>query len=220
MRYRTLCFVMGPMLLIVSGCNVDPDNGGSAQPIIAISNKISSLPAGASYEFNLVEGRDQEFEVRVEGQGTIVSSGLTATYIAPPEVPSPASVTVFVTPINPKGVSDSDTFTITRASGPVVSISPAAFSVYSQLEIPVTLHIAVTQDSAADLLTIGMPNCTEACGSFGAISGTPGSGAYTVEYHPPIGAPQVPEQQIEVTSSLVGATAGVGFVTIIDYWGY
>lgn len=220
MSYRALFSIIGLMLLIVPGCNVDPDNGGSPQAANIISNKISSLPVGQSYEFNLAGEPDQEFEVRLAGQGTIVLSGQTATYIAPPEVPSPASVTVTVTRVNPKGASDLDTFTIIPASGPVVSISPAAFSVESQLEIPVTLHIAVTQDSAADLLTIGMPNCTEACGSFGPISGTPGGGAYTVEYHPPIGAPQVPEQQIEVTSSLAGATAGLAIVTIIDYWGY
>ena len=106
--------------LTLSGC------GGGKTTIVQITNKITSLPAGQTYQFTANVQHDQKAGVTLSlsGAGTLVLTGSTATYLAPPAPPTPNSVTVTVTAANGSGVSDSDTFSITPATGPVVSISP------------------------------------------------------------------------------------------------
>src|SRR5438270_8625709 len=62
----------------------------------------------------------------------------------------------------------------------------------------VPLHISVTNDLPSDVLSASFassPACGgNPCGSFGAITGTPGSGSYTVQYTPPARIQQVTSQ--------------------------
>jgi hypothetical protein len=218
-RWRSLACILSAVLLIVllalvAGC------GKGKTTIVQITNKITSLPAGQTYQFTADVEHDQQMGVKLSltGAGTLVLTGETATYLAPPAPPTPNSVTVTVTAGNGSGVSDSDTFTITSAAGPVVSISPTQPTVSVSAGTPVTLNIAVTQDDPSDLLTAGVSSSStcggDICGSFGAISGTAGSGVYTVQFYPPSSVTTSTLQTINVISSLSDSTMGTAFVII------
>ncbi len=194
------------LFLILTSC-------GGKSTIVQITNKISSLPAGQTYTFtaDIEHAHKQAPTVSLTGAGTLVVTNDTGIYLAPPAPPTPNSVTVTVT-VN--GTSDSDTFTITPAAGPVVSISPIQPTVSVSAGSPVTLNIAVTEDSESDTLT---PSCAiggSVCGTFGTITGTPGSGSYTVDLYPPSSVPSTALQIINVTSSISSSTMGTAFVTI------
>jgi hypothetical protein len=183
--------------------------------IVQITNKITSLPAGQTYTFtaNIEHAHQQAPTVSLTGAGTLVLSNDTGIYLAPPAVPTPNSVTVSVT-VN--GVSDSDTFAITAAAGPVVSISPTQPTVSVSAGTPVTLNIAVTDDDPSDVLTANvssLSNCGSDCGSFSAISGTAGGGVYMVEFIPPSSVSSSLEI-INVSSSMPNSTMGTAFVTV------
>jgi hypothetical protein len=210
-----LCF----SLLTLAGCGV---LGGGQKTIVQITNKITSLPAGQFHQFtaNVQHNQHQGVTVSLTGAGTLVvdAQNQTAYYVAPAAPPNPNSVTVTLTAGNGSGVSDSDTFTITPAAGPVVSITSAGPTVSASSGLPVTLNIAVTLDSSSDTLTPSVtdsPVCSGGvCGSFGEISGTVGSGAYSVQYFPPSSVTASTIQQISVNSSLANSTNGTAFVTI------
>jgi hypothetical protein len=202
------------LLLALAGC-------GTKKPtIIQITNKITSLPAGQTYQFTANAEHTQKMGVTVSltGAGTLVLTGQTATYLAPPAPPTPNSVTVTVTAANGSGVSDSDTFTITPAAGPVVSISPTQPAVSVTAGTPVTLNIAVTEDDPSDVLTAGVSSSSDCgnsnCGSFGTVLGTAGSGVYTVLFYPPTSVTASTMQIINVSSTLSNSTMGTAFVTI------
>jgi len=202
------------LLTLVAGC------GSGKTTIVQITNKISSLPAGQTYQFTANVEHDQQKGVTVSltGAGTLVLNSDSATYLAPPAPSTPNSVTVTVTAANGSGVSDSDTFTITAATGPVVSITPVQPTA-SAGGSPVMLNIAVTMDDSTDTLTptvSGSPNCGGGgvCGTFGSITGTAGSGAYTAQYFPPSSVSASTLQIINVNSTLTGSTPGTAFVTI------
>ncbi|HXY08722.1 MAG TPA: hypothetical protein VEI52_12855 [Terriglobales bacterium] len=205
--------------MTLSGCGIF---GGGKKTIVQITNKITSLPAGQVYQFmaNVQHDQQKGVTVSLNGAGTLVldTSTQSAFYIAPPAPPNPNSVTVTVTAGNGSGVSDSDTFTITPAAGPVVSITPATPTVSASSGTPVTLNLAVTMDSAGDILTPSVAASSVCnggvCGSFGAVMGTAGSGAYTVQYFPPSSVSASTLQQISVNSSLASSTNGTAFVTI------
>ena len=220
-HWRSVACILGTavlmfLLVLVAGC------GTGKTTIVQITNKITSLPAGQFYQFMAFVQHNQHSGVTVTltGAGALVldSENQSAYYIAPPAPPNPNSVTVTVTAGNGSGASDSDTFTITAAAGPVVSITPAAPTVSASSGTPVTLNIAVTMDSSSDTLTPsvnGSSVCSGGvCGSFGEISGTAGSGAYSVQYFPPSSVTASTIQQISVNSSLASSTNGTAFVTI------
>jgi len=191
---------------------------GKPNTSVTITNKISSLMAGHSYEFSYDVEHDQSKGVTLSlaGQGTLVNTGPTATYLAPPAVPSPDSVTVTIVAANGSGASDSDTFTITAASGPVVSISPTTFTVNADGSA-VMLDVSVTEDDSTDTLNGGVsggPGCNGPCGSLGPFSGASGGGAYTVSYTPPTSVNVTTQQEVQVLSNLPAATVGIAFVTI------
>jgi len=191
---------------------------GGKTTIVQITNKITSLPAGQVYQFTANVQHDQKKGVTLSlsGAGTLVLTGSTATYIAPPAPPTPNSVTVTVTAANGSGVSDSDTFTITPAAGPVVSIVPTTFTVTAG-GTPFTLTVSVTQDNATDTLTGGVSGgtgCGGTCGSFGSFIGTPGGGTYQVQFTPPASVTTSTLQEVQVLSSLASSTPGTAFVTI------
>jgi len=148
LRARVILYLS---LLTLAGCGV---LGGGNKTIVQITNKITSLGAGQTYQFTANVQHDQKMGVTLSltGAGTLVLTGSTATYLAPPVPPSPPSVTVTVTAANGSGVSDSDTFTITAATGPVVSITPIQPTATAD-GAAVTLNIAVTMDNATDTLT-------------------------------------------------------------------
>jgi len=204
------------LLLAAAGCGVL----GGKTTIVQITDKITSLPAGQTYQFTANVQHDQQKGVTVSltGAGTLVLMGSYAVYLAPPAPPSPNSVTVTVTAANGSGVSDSDTFTITPAAGPVVSILQTQPTVSVSAGTPVTLNIAVTEDDPSDVLTAGVsssPICGgNVCGTFGAISGTAGSGVYMVQFSPPSSVTQSTLQTINVISNLSNSTMGTAFVTI------
>ncbi|HSE66464.1 MAG TPA: hypothetical protein VLB12_05740 [Gemmatimonadales bacterium] len=216
-RYLVACLL--PIFALSAGCNAAGSLvGGGSKTTIAITNKISSLSAGQSYQFDIAEDHDggAGFTTSLTGQGTLVETGLSATYIAPSVPPSPNSVTVKVTAANGSGVSDSDTFTITGASGPVVTISPATFNAQAGGP-PVSLSISVTMDQPIDVLmvgTSGSPACGGPCGTFGPLMGTPGGGSYTIQYIPPASVTEVTQQTVNVLSNLQHATRGIAYVTI------
>ena len=196
---------------ILTGC-------GGKSTIVQITNKISSLPAGQTYTFtaNIEHNHKQGVTVTLTGPGTLVVTDDTAIYLAPPTPPTPNSVTVTVT-AGGGSVSDSDTFTIAPASGPVVSISPTQPTVSVSAGTPVTLNIAVTEDDPSDVLTASVSstsNCGSDCGVFGTITGTAGSGAYTVQFSPPSSMPASTLQIVNVSSSMSNSTQGTAFVTI------
>jgi len=216
--WRSVASIFGTAILIVflvsaTGC------GSGKTTIVQITNKITSLPAGETYQFTANVQHDQQKGVTVSltGAGTLVLNSDSATYLAPPAPPAQNSVTVTVTAANGSGVSDSDTFTITPATGPVVSITPVQPTATAG-GAAATLSIAVTMDDPTDTLTpmvSGSPNCSDgACGTFGSITGTAGSGAYTVQYFPPGSVSASTLQIINVNSTLAGSTPGTAFVTI------
>jgi len=191
---------------------------GGKTTIVQITNKITSLPAGQVYQFTANVQHDQKMGVTVSlsGAGTLLLTGPTATYIAPPAPPNPNSVTVTVTAANGSGVSDSDTFTITPAAGPVVSIAPTTFTVTAG-GTPFTLTVSVIGDDPTDTLTAGVSSgggCGGACGSFGSFTGTVGGGTYQVQYTPPASVTTSTQQEVQVLSSLANSTPGAAFVTI------
>jgi len=203
------------LLLTLAGC------GGGKTTIVQITDKITSLPAGQTYQFtaNVQHNQHAGVTVSLTGAGTLVldTQNQSAYYIAPPAPPNPNSVTVTVSAGNGSGVSDSDTFTITPAAGPVVSISPPQPTATAGGS-SITLDIAVTMDNATDTLTptvSGSSNCNGGvCGTFGSITGTAGSGTYTVEYFPPSSVTASTLQIINVNSTLASSTPGTAFVTI------
>jgi len=211
------CLALLLAILTVPGCGV---LGGGKTTIVQITNKITSLPAGQTYQFTANVQHDQQMGVTLSlsGKGTLVLTGSTGTYLAPPAPPTPNSVTVTVTAANGSGVSDSDTFTITPAAGPVVSISPTTPTATAG-GAAVTLNIAVTMDDPSDTLTVGISGssiCGDGglCGTFGTVTGTAGGGAYTVQYFPPSSVTASTLQTINVLSSLSNSTLGTAFVTI------
>jgi hypothetical protein len=198
--------------LALSGCSIL----SPPRTIVTITNKTTSVGAGQTYQFNYNIQHDQMKGVTTSltGAGALVTG--TGLYVAPPAPPSTNSITFTVTAANGSGVSDSDTFTIAPATGPVVSITPATFSVNaggaSQL-----LTIDVTEDSVGDTLTPGISGsgiCPTGCGSFGAISGNPGGGHYTVDFIPPASVTQATVQNVQVLTSLQNAVIGNAYVTI------
>jgi hypothetical protein len=199
--------------LTLSGC------GSGKSTIVQITNKITSLPAGQTYVFTANVQHTQKMGVTLSltGAGTLVLTGETATYLAPPAPPTPNSVTVTVTAANGSGVSDSDTFTISAAAGPVVSITPTTPTATAG-GAAVTLNIAVTEDALGDTLTpevSGSSVCSGGvCGTFGSVTGASGGGAYTVQYTPPSSVTASTLQIINVTSTLSNSTMGTAFVTI------
>jgi hypothetical protein len=201
--------------LMLSGCGIL----GGKTTIVQITNKITSLPAGQTYQFTANVQHDQMKGVTLSlsGAGTLVRTGSTGTYLAPPAPPTPNSVTVTVTAANGSGVSDSDTFSISAATGPVVSITPVTPTVTAG-GTAVTLNIAVTMDDASDSLVGGVSSSSicnaSLCGTLGPITGTPGGGAYTVQYSPPTSVTMSTLQTINVISSLNNSTIGTAFVTI------
>jgi hypothetical protein len=218
-RYALLILVIAASAAL-AGCGaVAGLVGGAPQTVVSIANKITSLPAGQAYTFNINYQHTQGAGVTVKltGQGTLLQNGSSAFYIAPPSPPTPNSVTVTATAANGSGVSDSDTFTITAAAGPVVSISPATFSVTGGGS-PVTLNISVTQDNPSDVLTGGAgtsPDCNNGpCGVFGPFNGAPGGGNYTVQFFPARSISTTTLQQVQVLSNLANSTPGVAFVTL------
>ena len=210
----SLCSAVLIFLLVpVVGCA----NGKTT--IVQINNKITSLPAGQTYVFTANVQHDQQKGVTLSlsGAGTLVLTGSTAVYLAPPAPPTPNSVTVTVTAANGSNVSDSDTFSITPAAGPVVSVSPIQPTVSVSAGTPVTLNILVTQDDPSEVLTTSVSNssdCGNDCGSFGDFSGTAGSGSYTVQFYPPSSVPASALEIINISSSLSNSTMGTAFVTI------
>lgn len=82
----------------------------------------------------------------------------------------------------------------------------------------VTLNISVANDLPSDVLSASVtssPACGgNPCGSFGAITGTPGSGTYTVQYTPPANASSATSPTITVSSSLTGSTPGTTTVNL------
>jgi hypothetical protein len=202
-------------LLALAGCG-----GGGKSTIVQITNKITTLAAGQTYQFsaNVQHDQKQGVTLSLTGAGTLVLNETTATYLAPPAPPTPNSVTVTVTAANGSGASDSDTFTITAAAGPVISISPTQPSVSVSAGTPVMLSIAVTEDDPTDVLSATVSSSSscgsDGCGSFGTISGVAGSGAYTVLFYPPTSVTAATLQTINVTSNLLNSTSGTAFVTI------
>jgi hypothetical protein len=199
-------------LLVLAACNFGKST------TVQITDKIASLPAGQTYTFtaDIEHNHKQGVTVTLTGAGTLVVTDDTAIYLAPPAPPTPNSVTVTVT-AGGSSASDSDTFTIAAATGPVVSISPTQPTVSVSAGTPVMLNIAVTEDDPSDVLTpsvSGSSNCGSDCGAFGAITGTPGSGVYTVQFSPPSSMPVSTMQIINVSSSLSSSTQGTAFVTI------
>ena len=218
-KWRNMACIAGTavlmvLLVLVAGCAT------GKRTILQINNKITSLPAGQTYQFTANVQHDQQMGVTLSltGAGTVVLTGETATYLAPPVPPTPNTVTVKVTAANGSGVSDSCTFTITPAAGPVVSVLPSQPTVSVSAATPVTLNIAVTQDDPSDVLTTEISSSSSCgssiCGSFSAISGTAGSGAYTVQFYPPTSATGSTLQIINVGSTLSNSTMGTAFVTI------
>lgn len=218
-QWRRVALVPGAVVMIVvlalvAGC------GSGKTTIVQITNKITSLPAGQTYQFtaNVQHAQKKGVTLSLTGAGTLILSGETATYLAPPAPPTPNSVTVTVTAANGSGVSDSDTFTITSAAGPVVSISPTQPTVSVSAGTPVTLNIAVTQDDPSDVLAAEVSSSSTCgggvCGSFGTISGTAGSGVYAVQFYPPSSVTTSTMLTINVISVLSNSTMGTAFVTI------
>lgn len=215
LRLRTvLAFLLASLTL--SGCGA---LGGGKTTIVQITDKITSLPAGQTYQFTANVQHDQQMGVTLSltGEGTFVLNGTTAIYLAPPAPPTPNSVTVTVTAANGSRVSDSDTFSISPAAGPVVSTTPTTLTVTAG-GAAVTLNIAVTMDDPSDTLVAGVSSssiCNNGvCGTFEAITGTAGGGAYTVQYTPPSSVTVSTLQTINVVSNLNNSTLGTAFVTI------
>ena len=218
MLYRTVLLVFLPLLSLAVGCGSASGLVGAPKTTLSITNKITTLQAGQTYDFTIEIDHDQGagFTLGLNGAGTLVKNGPNASYVAPTVVPNPNSVTVTATAANGSGVSDSDTFAITAASGPVVGISPGLFTVNAG-GASVLLNVSVTQDNPMDVLMGGVdgsPDCGGPCGSLGAFSGTPGGGTYTVPYSPPASVTTSTQQRITVISNLAGQPRGTAYVII------
>ena len=113
--------------------------GGGGSASVAFKTKISTLGAGQSYQFWVNTKGDQNAGVTfavspdsAHGGGTVVNCSaqpcISANYIAPVTPPAGGQVTITATDNNGSGANDTDSFTITAAPGPVVSITPAYFT--------------------------------------------------------------------------------------------
>jgi hypothetical protein len=215
MERRAFILLFLVALSVAVGC----DHGGKSSPTsVAITNKIASLPAGQTYQFNVSEsnGEGAGFTVKLYGQGTLLPTAAGAVYLAPSTPPLPNSVTVNVTAANGSGASDFNSFKITLAPGPVVDLSPDTITATAGGP-PVTLNVLVTQDNPSNVLSAGVSgssDCNGTCGSFGPFSGAPGLSAYTVQYMPPPSVTVATQQRIKVFSSLANSTPGTAYVTI------
>lgn len=220
-RSYVLLALLIAVSLALTGCGAIAGLvGGAPQSVVTIANKITSLPAGQTYTFNVNFQHTQGAGVTVKltGQGTLLQNGSSAFYIAPPSPPTPNTVTVTATAANGSNVSDSDTFTITPAAGPVVSISPGTFSATGG-GAPVTLNVSVTQDNPSDVLAGGTgnssPDCNNGpCGVLGPFIGTPGGGSYTVQFFPARSVTTSTLQGVQVVSNLPQSTPGFAYVNL------
>jgi hypothetical protein len=113
--------------------------------------------------------------------------------------------------------SGASAFTVT-AGPPTVSITvpgPVIFANKNQE----TITIAVANDSGSDSLTpnatVGGVACsTGTCGNFGSVTGTAGSGSYTMTYTPPTSVVAATTVTLTVSSSLTGSFAATTSFTV------
>jgi hypothetical protein len=202
-------FLVTIMCVGLAGCGI---GGGGKKTSVTITNKVESVQAGQTVDFDVDVEHDQGagFTVTLTGAGSLVQNGGVATYIAPPTVPDPNLVTITITAANGSGAKDEMTFTIKPAPGPVVHVSPATFEVTGG-GAPFTLTITVTDDDPADVLTAGVNG---GVGTFSPFIGAVGGGTYTVQFIPLSSVAETSTQELHVMSSLAHSTPGVAFVTV------
>ena len=121
------------------------------------------------------------------------------------------------------GTSNTAALTVNPVStNPAVTISGLPSSPFFAGGTATTLNLTVSNDAAGDVLTpsltvdanTGLACSAATCGTIGAVSGTSGSGTYTVPYTPPASLAGETIPTINVSSSLSGAFAATTSVSV------
>jgi hypothetical protein len=108
-------------------------------------------------------------------------------------------------------------------TGPATVSTAVPFPIFAG-DLATPIAITVANDSAGDALTATLTvdanttfNCTTAtCGTIGVVTGTPGSGNYTVSYTPPASTSAFIQTvpTIVVTSNLAGSIGATDFIEV------
>jgi hypothetical protein len=181
----------------------------TAQPVqVAITNKMSTVAAGAAVTFNATVTNDAADEgvtwtiAPTTGGGAISSTTTTSVlYTAPATPPTTNSVTITATSVADTTKSDSVTFTIgAKAAAISVSITNKVASLTAGAAT-VTLNATVSNDSANAgvnwMLTAGGAACSPTCGTIGQAM------AASVVYTPPATAPAAPNNTPTITATSI-----------------
>ncbi len=162
---------------------------------------------------------------------TCNSSGQSVTCTNPgPVAPGTSAATiplvVNVSTSAPGSISDTatvadsgDTDTADKSSTDTVDVIASAATVLGDVPGPViyasgnseTVSVTVSNDQASDTLTpvltlSGGGACTAAtCGTLGSVTGTPGSGSYTISYTPPASVTAPTSITLTISSSLANS---------------
>jgi hypothetical protein len=114
-------------------------------------------------------------------------------------------------------------FTLTVTTGPTVVGTAVPFPIFAG-DATTAIPITVTNDAAGDVVTVVMTvdantnlACTVAtCGTLGAVTGTSGSGTYSLAYNPPAAASGFTQTvpTIVVSSSLPGSFADTDYIEV------
>jgi large repetitive protein len=122
---------------------------------------------------------------------------------------------------NGVGADATQSFALTIAIGPPTVGTSVPFPIFAG-DPATPIAITVTSDAAGDALTANLTvdsntgaACTPAtCGTIGAVSGTSGSGNYTVSYTPPASLAAQVVPTLVVSSSLTGSFAATDFIEV------
>ncbi len=150
------------------------------------------------------------------GHGT---GGLSGT----PAVGSAATYHIMLTAHNGVGADFIQNFTLTVTTTPAIVGTSVPFPIFAG-DPATTIAITVTSDSAGDVLTptltvdsnTGLACTVATCGTVGSITGTSGSGSYSLSYTPPptAGFTTQTVPTIVVSSSLSGSFAATDFIEV------
>jgi len=196
--------------------------GGSA---ITFSATVQNDPTSSGVSWTLTAGSPAVPCAPTCGSlsGTTTTS---VTYTPPATAPAAPNntPTITATSVHDSTKSDSDTLTIMSSGGTAVTVGTSVpFPIFAG--DPVTaIPITVTNDAAGDMLTAtltvdantGLPCPSPTCGTLGSVTGTSGSGSYSVLYTPPPAAGFTTQivPTLVVSSSLPGSFADTDFIEV------
>jgi hypothetical protein len=130
---------------------------------------------------------------------------------------------IVFTASNGVGTNVTQNFTLTVTPGPAVVTTAVPFPIFAG-GAPTTITITVANEVPNDVLTASLTvdantsfNCTTpTCGTLGAVTGTPGSGNYTVSYTPPASTNSFTQTVPTIVVSSANQTNVIGATDFIE----